>query len=262
MAGDGPGTGGGVTADAPARGGAVELPGGWFVERRTGDAASLHAAPIDPRRTVRIHSVDRPAIVLGSTQDRSDVDEPTARRLGVDVVRRRSGGGAVYLAPGSQVWMDVVVPSDDPLHEDDVERAAWWVGDWWAAALAGLAGRVAGPGDDPSASDAFVVHRSPLGDRAAGRIACFAALGPGEVAIEADGTTMKLVGISQRRTRQAARFQTVAHTRWDAGDLLGLLAPAAAAQVDAPLRNRVAPVGGGTVDAERLLDVLLRTLPA
>jgi hypothetical protein len=54
----------------------------------------------------------------------------------------------------------------------------------------------------------------------------------------------------------------VAHTRWDAGDLLGLLVPAASAQVDAALRHRVAPVGGGTVDAELLLDVLLRTLPA
>jgi lipoate-protein ligase A len=223
---------------------------------------------------VRIHSVARPAVVLGSTQDRNDIDEPTARRLGVDVVRRRSGGGAVYLAPASQVWVDVVVPSDDPLHEDDVERATWWVGDWWAAALAGLAGpgdgpgdgpagrSGSGPGDGPSASDTFVVHRTSLGDRAAGRIACFAAMGPGEVATEVDGTTVKLVGISQRRTRQAARFQTVAHTRWDAGDLLGLLAPAAAEQVDAPLRNRVAPVGGGAVEVERLLDLLLRTLPA
>jgi lipoate-protein ligase A len=261
-----------VSDEARSEGGAVELPGGWYLERRTGDAASLHAAPVRPRRTVRVHSVDRPAVVLGSTQPLGDVDAAAAQRRGVDVVRRRSGGGAVYLAPGSQVWVDVVVPSGDPLHDDDVERAAWWVGEWWAAALAGLggaggAGGAGGGGDGRSASDAFVVHRSSLGDRAAGRIACFAALGPGEVATAADGSSTKVVGISQRRTRHAARFQTVAHTRWDAGDLLGLLVPAASAQVDAALRHRVAPVGGGTdgggtVDAELLLDVLLRTLPA
>jgi lipoate-protein ligase A len=50
-------------------------------------------------------------------------------------------------------------------------------------------------------------------------LVCFAGLGPGEVTV--DG--LKVVGISQRRTRDAARFQCVAYETWDAGALLELL---------------------------------------
>ncbi len=245
----------GVTGDGMQGTGPVGLAGGWSLERRTGDAASLHDAPVEARRIVRVHAVERPALVLGSTQAATDVDDSAARRRGVDVVRRRSGGGAVFLAPGAQLWVDVVVPAGDPLHDDDVERASWWVGDWWSAALASGAGWTAADGH-------LGVHRSSLGDRSAGRIACFASVGPGEVVVERSGAVQKLVGISQRRTRWAARFQTVAHTRWDAGDLLGLLDPAVASRVAEPLRTRVAPAVDGVNAAERLLDTLLRTLPA
>ena len=43
---------------------------------------------------------------------------------GVELVRRRSGGGAVYLAPGEQLWIDAWVPRDDALWEVDVAVAA------------------------------------------------------------------------------------------------------------------------------------------
>ena len=56
--------------------------------------------------------VDRPALVLGSTQRAEVVDERACADAGVEVVRRRSGGGAVLLEPGAVVWFDVVVPAD------------------------------------------------------------------------------------------------------------------------------------------------------
>src|SRR5439155_265605 len=68
----------------------------------------------------------------------------------VSVVRRRTGGGAVWVAPGDPVWVDVVVPAGDRLWDDDVGRAVWWLGDAWAAALADLGLAAAG------------VHRGPM----------------------------------------------------------------------------------------------------
>jgi lipoate-protein ligase A len=49
---------------------------------------------------------------------------------------------------------------------------------------------------------------------------CFAGLGPGEVTV--DGR--KVVGLSQRRTREAALFQCCAALRWEPERLLDLLA--------------------------------------
>ena len=185
----------------------------WQVVHRAGTAQELHDAaasdPVDGRAVVVQH-VAGPALVLGSTQPASDVDTERAATQGIEVARRRSGGGAVLLRPDDHVWVDLVVPSDDPLAEADVERAAWWVGRAWAAAL---------DLDEPGAGR-VVVHRHGVSDRAAGRVACFAALGPGEV--ELDGR--KVLGVSQRRTRSGARFQCIAYRTWEPELLLSLLA--------------------------------------
>ena len=53
-----------------------------------------------------------------------EVDHRVAGALGVEVVRRRSGGGAVLLLPGEFVWLDLVIPAGDPLWLDDVGQAA------------------------------------------------------------------------------------------------------------------------------------------
>jgi lipoate---protein ligase len=83
------------------------------------------------------------------------------------------------------------------LWHDDVGRAMWWVGELWCRALRDLA---------PDA----VVHRGPMVRTAWSADVCFAGTGPGEL-MRGDA---KLVGISQRRTRSAARFQTMIHRRW------------------------------------------------
>lgn len=196
-------------------------PGTWEVEHRSGPAAELHADDVPARRLVRVHDVTAPAVVLGSTQPLDSLDADALARAGVEVARRRSGGGAVLLLPGAQVWVDVVVPAGDPLWADDVCRASWWLGEAWASAL--------GRGE---------VHRAGVTDRALGRLACFAAVGPGEVV--ADGR--KVVGLSQRRTRDLARFQCVAYASWDPEVLLGLLAGAVRSPgMDEALRGRAGP---------------------
>jgi lipoate-protein ligase A len=163
---------------------------------------------------VRVLSVTAPALVLGSAQ-------PAAPGSGgVEVVRRRSGGGAVLLRPDETVWVDVVVPAGDPLWTDDVGRSFWWLGEVWAAALGG------------------VVHRGPLVRTTWSAAVCFAGTGPGEVLDPGGGG--KVVGMASRRTREGALFQCAVPLRWDPAayvDLLGLPPEAAAdlAGVAAPV---------------------------
>ena len=110
------------------------------------------------------------------------------------MARRRSGGGAVLLEPGRQVWVDFFVPADDALWSDDVARAAAWAGELWASVVARFV------------SDAASVFSGRLVADEWGRLVCFAGAGPGEVF--AGG--LKLVGVSQRRNRRRARIQTMA----------------------------------------------------
>ena len=194
---------------------------GWAVHRAVGRAGELHARALDPPvvRTISVLEVDRPALVLGSTQSEAIVDRAAAARLGVEVARRRSGGGAVLLQPGGTVWVDVEVPRGDPLWDDDVGRAAWWLGDAWARALAALGVRDA------------VVHRGPLVRRPGSDLVCFAGLGAGEVTVGG----AKAVGISQRRTRAGARFQCAAPVTWDVATLAAVVPDTAAVDVEVHL---------------------------
>jgi lipoate-protein ligase A len=145
--------------------------------------------------------------VLGSTQ-RDDVADRSALGIaGVELVRRRSGGGAVLLVPGDSLWVDVVVPRDDPLWEDDVSRAARWLGRTWAGALGGL-GLPA------------TAHEGGLVRTRWSSLVCFAGRAPGEAVVAG----RKAVGVASRRTRAGARFQCGLGRSWDPAPLLDLLA--------------------------------------
>ena len=183
--------------------------GDWLVEHHRGSAAELHGleVPADGRRRIWLLEATRPAAVLGSTQPDDVVDEAQASRAGVDVVRRRSGGGAVWVAPGDPVWVDVVVPRGDPLWHDDVATAFQPIGQAWQAALRG----VGLPG--------AVVHPGPMVRTRWSDLVCFAGRGPGEVFLG----DAKVVGMSQRRTREAARFQCAVPRRWDPEPLRAVL---------------------------------------
>lgn len=181
----------------------------WELERVRGTAGVLHARSLpDPvRRIITVLEVDRPALVLGSTQPAEHVDLAALTGSGVELVRRRSGGGAVLLEPGASLWLDVIIPRADSLWDDDVGRAGHWLGGCWRGALAEF-------------GIAAAVHTGGLVVSRWSSMVCFAGLGPGEVST-ASG---KVVGVSQRRSRSGARFQCLINSRWDPGPLLGLLA--------------------------------------
>ena len=91
------------------------MAGSWRVVASHGDAGAFHASDSVAERIATFHSVERPTLVLGSAQRDGDVDRHVVNALGVDVVRRRSGGGAVLLIPDEYVWLDLVIPVGDPL---------------------------------------------------------------------------------------------------------------------------------------------------
>ncbi|SMH30347.1 lipoate-protein ligase A [Rathayibacter oskolensis] len=75
----------------------------------------LTAAVGEGRRepTLRIWEWDQPAVVIGSFQSlRNEVDLENAEKYGVEVVRRISGGGAMFMEAGSVVTYSLYVPGD------------------------------------------------------------------------------------------------------------------------------------------------------
>ncbi len=183
-----------------------------------GSAAALHGEqlPTPDRRLVRVATTDGPALVLGSSQIAGRLDVEGAAARGIEVARRRSGGGAVLLWPGHQVWLDVCLPREDPLWDDDVGRSGRWLGGALAAGLVELGAAGA------------ETHDGPFEPSGWSHQVCFAGRAPGEVLVR----ERKVVGTSQRRSREGAVFQVAVALVWAPGtlvDLLGLPAEAAAA---------------------------------
>ena len=179
----------------------------WKLYTEHVSAGEQHGRDLVAERAVWDVRITRKAMVLGSRQDESLLNGELCSRDGIEVVRRRSGGGIVFLAPGEHVWLDVVVPRGDVLWSDDVAQASWWLGDVWVQALTAL-----------GVSNVSVHHES-LSSDAWGDLLCFAGVGPGEVVQRDDESLSKLVGISQRRTRDYARFQCTIYTKWNPHDV-------------------------------------------
>ena len=179
----------------------------WKLYTEHVSAGEQHGRDLVAERAVWDVRITQKAMVLGSRQDESLLNGELCSRDGIEVVRRRSGGGIVFLAPGEHVWLDVVVPRGDVLWSDDVAQASWWLGDVWVQALNAL-----------GVSNVSVHHES-LSSDAWGDLLCFAGVGPGEVVQRDDESLSKLVGISQRRTRDYARFQCTMYTKWNPHDV-------------------------------------------
>ena len=217
------------------------MPQPWHTEHVRGSASMLHGAEpaVGSGRRVTRCDVDRLALVLGSAQRNDVVDERGVERLGAEVVRRRSGGGAVLIVPGEMLWVDVVVPRGDVLWDDDIGRAMWWLGEAWADAL-GMCGVTGAQ-----------VHRGAVVHTPWSRLVCWDSLGAGEVVV--DGR--KAVGISQRRTRDWIRLQSSVHMAWRPDVLCELLAG------DRPSPHDLAEAAVIDVDLDEMWRSLVEHLP-
>lgn len=215
--------------------------GDWRVEHWEGPAGEFHGLDPEHVRAVRSVRVSRPVIVLGSTQPTGDIDAAAAARLGIEVARRRSGGGAVYLHPDDSTWVDITIPRDDALWVDDVSTSMRWVGDAFASVLGSAL-----------AAGAPAVHDGPFRAGVLSRAYCFAGLAPGEVTVGG----AKLVGVSQRRGRPGARMQCVVYHRIDPADFATCFADAG---ISSAVRD--VPVALSPLGRAELLDALVAALP-
>lgn len=79
---------------------------------------------------------DRPLVVIGSFQSvRNEVDEANARKYGIKVVRRITGGGAMFMEQGNCITYSMVVPGS--LVEGlSYEQSYAYLDDWVLGALA------------------------------------------------------------------------------------------------------------------------------
>jgi len=138
----------------------------------------------DPVPILRLYGWDRPTLTLGRNQDphADRIDLACCRRLGVSVVRRPTGGRAVYHGRG--LTYAVVAPI--PREAASVAETYRWVAAGLLEGLRGLGLPVTELGR----------HR---GAEAALRAACYAAPSAGEVAL-AGG---KWIGSAQRRLPHA-----------------------------------------------------------
>jgi lipoate-protein ligase A len=195
----------------------------WGRHDWTGTAADFHAMELPAERALWWCQVEEPTVILGSTQAVDDVNQNIAVESGVMVSRRRSGGGAVFVHPSDSVWVDITISRDDPLWKADVAQSMLWLGDLFVAALS--------PWVDAR------VYNDSFSTGIDGRVVCFASSSPGEVFVG----TNKLVGISQRRGREGARFQCVVYRHWRPSEWSHVLA-------SPDVRSRVADIAVATLD--------------
>ena len=88
------------------------------------------------RPTLRLWDWDTGVVVIGSFQSvRNEVDEEAAARYGIQVVRRVTGGGAMFMEPGNCITYSLVVPAAlvDGL---SYEASYAFLDEWVLAALA------------------------------------------------------------------------------------------------------------------------------
>jgi lipoate-protein ligase A len=213
----------------------VVTPGDFDVETYRGSVAVFHADDLlaDARPRLVVCEATDPAVVLGSRQQLDVVDLDACSAAGIAVARRRSGGGVVFVEPSAMCWFDVVVAANDPRFATvagDVGASMCWLGGHIAQALGALG------------VDDVATHRGPMSGGRWSSLVCFAGLGPGEL-VRGD---LKLVGISQRRTRRGSRFQCMVHVKWSPEVLVALLAPPRPAVTELP---SVAVVSRDVADA-------------
>jgi lipoate-protein ligase A len=179
--------------------------------RSSDTAAAFHARLVPDPAGAELwwHDIEAPALVLGSSQDASVVDAAACDRAGVAVVRRRSGGGAVLLVPGEVTWLDVIVPNGGVGWSSDVHAPMRWLGEHLGAAVGELVG----------STRQVHVHDGPMVHTHWSSQVCFDGVGVGEVLLDGH----KLVGMSQRRTRHAARLQCCWYSDHDHEALRALL---------------------------------------
>jgi len=88
--------------------------------------------------TFRFWEWQNPAVVIGSFQSlRNEIDSEAAELYGVQIVRRISGGGAMFMEAGNCITFSLVVP-ESLVDGMSYEQSYAFLDEWVLAALAGV----------------------------------------------------------------------------------------------------------------------------
>lgn len=88
--------------------------------------------------TLRIWEWSAPAVVIGRFQSlKNEVDPEGARRHGIEVVRRVSGGGAMFIEPGNSITYSLSAPQA-LVHGMSFQESYAFLDAWVLQALQGL----------------------------------------------------------------------------------------------------------------------------
>ncbi|WP_244304026.1 lipoate--protein ligase family protein [Streptomyces lydicus] len=167
--------------------------------------------------TLRVWEWDRPAVIIGSFQSlRNEVDEHAAARHGVTVVRRISGGGAMFVEPGNTITYSLYVPQSLVRGLSFAESYAY-LDDWVLGALRDMgirawykplndiatdAGKIAGAAQKRRATGAGAVlhHVTMAYDIDAGKMVEVLRIGREKLSDKGIGSAWKRVDPLRRQT--------------------------------------------------------------
>ncbi len=167
----------------------------WRFNEQLGTADQLHnmAAPLGGGFTAALNQIATDALVLGSSQTTDLIDQKRANDDSIEIAKRRTGGGIVFIDKRQDAWLDIYVPSDAPFLSPKIENSFDWLGLIWLEALKATAPEVG-----------FRLLKSkPTNPASLAGSLCFNSMGFGEIALGPS----KVVGISQRRSRDYSKFQ-------------------------------------------------------
>jgi lipoate-protein ligase A len=167
--------------------------------------------------TLRIWEWSAPAVVIGSFQSlRNEVDTAGARRLGMTVVRRISGGGAMFIDPASTITYSLYVPESLVAGMSPAESYRYlddWVlgtltGDLGLSAwyeplndIASARGKIGGAAQRRLAGGAVLHHVTMAYDIDADAMACVLRTGRGKLPGKGIPSAAKRVDPLRRQTR-------------------------------------------------------------
>ena len=232
----------------------------WRVLPPDGGSAGHHFRQSDAlsrlaeRPTLWWHWTHIPTLVIGAGQSRHEVDLEACARAGIEIVKRGSGGTAVY-ADSQLLGLDIALPPGHSLAGMDVVESYRWLGEAWLRALRllGVNGRLV------SIQEARALKHSRDRLDEILRLACFGSLAPYEVAVG----NRKLVGLSQIRRGRRVLFQCGVYQRFDAALVTGLLRGSARAvatrQLDS-LATSLHAASGRDIGRQEVMDAFLSAL--
>lgn len=165
------------------------------VSKHTCSAEQAHQYqfPSDSRTEIACFEISNTSLVMGSAQRPEIFDQQALAKADIDLVKRSSGGGAVFVDGLNVIWVDVFAPKDSPLWHRDLAKNFEIVGGCWQRAFSECGMRLE-------------MVTSSTSKSAEARLVCWAGIGWGELVVG----NRKILGLSQRRNRWGARVQGMA----------------------------------------------------